>query len=631
MAFGYTGKVLWVNLDDWSIHEEPTEKYTQWIGGRGLGVFMLSQIPELESEDRRDQPLVVSTGPLVATGIPLGVRTSVASRSQVSGGLFYSNVGGDFGTRLKMAGYDVVVVEGKSRTPVYLLLKDSVADLLPAENIWGLKTTDLQQAFFNCYGDKNLSFIGIGPAGELGAAIACLMVDQAHAAGWGGSGAILGAKGLKAIVAVGNRELPIFDRSGFQKKSGELIWRMNNSDALMTLTRLGTHGMVAAGGHNGKVPTSVKNLQDEYLSLEENAPLREGVYRQWETARTGCPGCGIRCLHKYSKHSLRHGEINAEGMHANSVRGLGSNLGVQNPEDVLMIHYLCNEYGLDVDGVSAAMAFAIECAENGLIESSHPGGVRLKWGDGASLVELVKQIGERKGLGTLLGEGAYVAAQQIGQGSESYAMTTKRVGINEGSMRSHIAWAIGIITSTRGGGHLGGSSQAENRRISAETGQRLFGNSDAGVPNSYHGKGELVAWTEGLKAVIDCLGLCYFAYGWYDLSFGNPDELAELLFLATGTQISGTELHQRGLQIHTLERYLTYRLAGYSRQDDVLPKRLYDKPVSDGPYIGAHLDRALVERELDAYYAYLGWDVESGLPTIENLRSMGMESLIDDQ
>lgn len=631
MSFGYAGSVLWVDLDTLSIYTEPTDKYHHWIGGRGLGAFLLSQIPELESENRGDQPLVVSAGPLVATGIPLGVRTSVASRSQISGGVVYSNVGGDFGTRLKMAGYDAVVVQGKSTKPVCLLLKDSTAALRSAKDLWGLKTSELQRRLFERYANQNLSFIGIGPAGERGAAIACLMVDQAHAAGWGGSGAIFGAKGLKAIVAVGEKELPVFDTEGLQKKSGELIWRMNNSEALMTLARLGTHGMVAAGGHHGKVPTSVKNLQDGYITPEENAPLRESVYRKWETARTGCPGCGIRCLHKYSLHSNRLGEIDAEGMHANSVRGMGSNLGVDNAEDVLMMHYLCNEYGLDVDGVSAAVAFALECAQKGLLEISQPGGVQLEWGDGSSLVELVNQIGERQGLGELLGEGAYAAAQQIGQGSQQFAMTTKRVGINEGSMRSHIAWALGIITSTRGGGHLGGSPQTENRRISPETGQRLFGNPDAGVPGSYDGKGELVAWTEGLKAIIDCLGLCYFAYGWYDLSFGNVDELADLLYLATGIRLNGNELLQRGLQIHTLERYLTYRLAGYTRKDDAAPDRLYDVPVSEGPYKGAHLDRASIERELDAYYAYLGWDIESGVPTVENLRSMGLGFLIEEK
>lgn len=630
MVYGYAGKILWVDLSSGEVREEATENYAPWIGGRGLAAYLLSRFPTLKANERAEQPIVISAGPLAATGIPLGVRTSVAARSQVSGGVFYSNVGGDFGTRLKMAGYDTVVIEGKSPKPVYLMLKDSAAEILPAKALWGRRITQLQTALFDAHGAEDLSFLGIGPAGEREAAVACLMVDQAHAAGWGGSGAIFGAKGLKAVVAQGERQLPVFDVAALEKKAQELIWRMNNSEALMILTKLGTHGMVAAGGFHGKAPTSVRNLQDGFLPIDENAPLREENYRPWEVSRPGCYGCGIRCLHRYEKPTKNYGEIKAEGMHANSVRGLGSNLGVQDADDVLMMHYLCNEYGLDVDGVSAAVAFALECAEHGVLDAAQPGGVNLHWGAGPSLVELVRQIGERRGLGELLGEGAYAAAQEIGRGSEAYAMTTKKVGINEGSMRSHPAWALGIITSTRGGGHLGGSPQTENRRISAETGQRLFGNPDAGLPGSYEGKGKLVAWTEGTKAVIDSLGLCYFAYGWYDLSFGNPDELAEMLHLATGHRISGRELHQHGLRVHTLERYLGYQLAGITRKDDAVPDRLYDLPVSNGEYQGAHLDRELVERELEAYYAYLDWDVETGLPTDELLKQMDLDYLLRD-
>jgi aldehyde:ferredoxin oxidoreductase len=624
MANGYTGKILWVDLTKGETRDEKTTDYRQWIGGRGLATYLLSQISTLGSEDRHEQPLVVSAGPLVGTGLPLGVRTSVAARSQVSGGVFYSNVGGDFGTRLKMAGYDAVVVEGCSPTPVYLFVSEATIEIISAQDLWGLKISDLQGALFDKHGQDDVSFIGIGPAGEQEATLACLMVDQAHAAGWGGSGAILGAKGLKAIVAQGDRQVPVFDAEGLEKKAAELIWRMNNSQALMTLSSLGTHGMVAAGGALGHNPTSVKNLQDGYLPSEENAPLREAEYKPWEVSRAGCYGCGIQCLHRYNKPVGRHGEIKAEGMHANSVRGFGSNLGVKDPEDVLMMHYLCNEYGLDVDGVSAVVAFALECAEHGILETSQAEGVKLQWGDGASLVKLVEQIGERRALGKLLGEGVHVAAQEIGLGSQEFAMMTKQVGINEGSIRSHPAWALGIITSTRGGGHLGGSPQTENRRIPAETGKRLFGNPDAGVPGSYQGKGELVAWTEGLKAVIDCLGLCYFAYGWYDLSLGNPNELAEMYTLATGYSITGAELHQRGLMIHSLERYLSWRFGGYSRPDDQVPDRLYDVPVSVGPYQGASLDREMIERELDAYYDYLGWDVKTGLPTEESLKELGL-------
>jgi aldehyde:ferredoxin oxidoreductase len=385
--------------------------------------------------------------------------------------------------------------------------------------------------------------------------------------------------------------------------------------------------MAGAGGFTGLVPTGVRNLQDEYLPPEESEPITENSFKQWEVDRLGCLGCGVQCLHLYNLDSDRHGQLVSEGMHANSVRGLASNWGVDDPEDLLMAHTLCNEYGLDVDGVSAAVAFAIEGAEAGLISDQQAGGLSLSWGNGRAAVELVRQIGEGVGLGKLLGRGVFEAAQAIGPESEKLAMTVKKVGINEQGLRSHRAWSLGVMTATRGGGHLGGSPQTENRRIPPEVGQRLFKNPQAGDPQSYEGKGRLAAWTEGLKAVVDSLGLCYFVYGWYDLSLGNPDELAELLYLATGIEKSGQALHQWGLRCHTLERYFSYLHGGYTRQDDRLPERFFNSEVSSGPYRGARLDREQVEQMLDEYYTYLGWDLETGLPSKEKLKSQALDFL----
>jgi aldehyde:ferredoxin oxidoreductase len=627
MSYGYAGKILWVDLTKGECREEPTAKWSEWVGGRGLGSYLIAQLSELEADQPADQPIAIAAGTLVGSGIPLGTRTTVSARNLLSKGFCYSNVGGDFGTRMKMAGYDAVIVTGKSDQPVYLLLSASSAEILPAGALWKLQISELQAALLKKYPKNETSFIGIGPAGEQKAAIACLMVDQAHAAGWGGSGAIFGAKGLKAVVAVGSKPVPLYDAQGFKRKIKQLEWRINASETAAALVRGGTHGTAGAGGHSRLVPTAVRNIQDEFLSAEESEPIREETYKQWETGRSGCVGCSVRCLHLYKMDSERYGSLEVEGMHANSVRGLASNLGVDNNEDLLLMHKLCNEYGLDVDGVSAAAAFALECAEHGILEVDQPGGVRLSWGDGASMVKLVRQIGESSGLGELLSQGVSEAARQIGKGSEQYAMTVKGVGINEQGLRSHKAWSLGVMTSTRGGGHLGGSPQTENRRVSPEVGQRLFKNPQAGVPESYTGKGRLVAWTERNKAIVDSLGLCYFMYGWYDLTIGPIEELAELFTLATGIEASGESLHQQGLRIHTLERYLTCRLGGYSRADDMLPDRFFEMPVSSGPYQGAHLDREQVELMLDEYYTALGWDVETGVPSQEQLAALGLSFL----
>jgi aldehyde:ferredoxin oxidoreductase len=624
MPFGYAGKILWVDLTHAELREESTERYLDWIGGRGLGSFLLSNRQE-RGHSPSGEFISIAAGPLVATGVPLGTRTAVVARHRLSGGIAYSNVGGDFGSRLKMAGYDAVVLYGASQTPVYLLLQDSKARLENASALSGLKISELREVLCRVYNTSPLSFLGIGPAGEKEVAISCLIVDRAHAAGWGGSGAMFGAKRLKAIVAVGDQPIPVFDEARLKVKTRQLDWRISTSEAMAALIRGGTHGMAGAGGFNRLVPTGVKNLQDEYLSPEESEPIREETFRQWESDRAGCRGCGVRCLHLYEMNSPRYGRLISEGMHANSVRGLASNWGVSDPEDLLMAHTLCNEYGLDVDGVSAAIGFAMECAEQGVIPIEQDGNIQLKWGDGRSAVELVRQIGEGTGLGKLLGKGVFAAAQEIGNGSQQLAVTVKNVGLNEQGLRSHRAWALGVMTSTRGGGHLGGSPQTENRRISPEVGQRIFGNPVAGDPLAYQGKGKIVAWTEGLKCVVDSLGLCYFAYGWYDLSLGNPDELAELLYLATNIKMTGDELHSWGLRCHTLERHFSHIHAGHARQDDRLPERFYKSKISSGPYRGAHLDQKEVEKMLDEYYTYLGWDTQTGLPTEETLKGLGLK------
>ena len=247
------------------------------------------------------------------------------------------------------------------------------------------------------------------------------------------------------------------------------------------------------------------------------------------------------------------------------------------------------------------------------------------------MVKLTHQIALKEGLGSLLGQGAFEASQQIGKGSDRWAMTTKKVGINEQGIRSHKAWALGVMTSSRGGGHLGGSPQTENRLISPEIGKNLFGVPSAGNPVEYKGKGKLVAISAIIKVIIDSLGLCYFAYGWYELSLGNLEELAEMYYLATGIKLTGKDLYEKGLRIHALERYLSYRLGGYSRKDDIVPDRFFDAPVQGGPYQGAHLDRDQVEIALDEYFKTLKWDLESGLPPKEYLIQNGLDHIIDKE
>jgi aldehyde:ferredoxin oxidoreductase len=283
--------------------------------------------------------------------------------------------------------------------------------------------------------------------------------------------------------------------------------------------------MAGVGGWSGKVPTSVRNLQEEFWDGEKSARISEAAFHPMEKKRTACWNCPLSCLHLYETE--RDGKrIEVEGMHANSVRGLGSNLDLDDPAALLEAHRLCNESGLDVDGVAAALGWAIECFERGLLGPADTDGLELRWGNGEAILALIGMIAERKGFGRLLGEGVLEAAKTVGRGSEQFAMHVKGVGLNEQGVRSHKAWGFGMAVSARGGGHLNGSPQTENRQISSWTGQWLFGNENAGVPGSYGGKGRLVAWYEIYKAIVDSVGMCYFTSGWYDPALADIEPLS---------------------------------------------------------------------------------------------------------
>jgi aldehyde:ferredoxin oxidoreductase len=347
-----------------------------------------------------------------------------------------------------------------------------------------------------------------------------------------------------------------------------------------------------------------------------------------EKKRTSCWNCPLSCLHLYETE--RDGKrIEVEGMHANSVRGLGSNLDLDDPAALLEAHRLCNDSGLDVDGVSAVLGWAIECFEREILGPADTDGLELRWGNGESILALIGMIAERKGFGRLLGEGVLEAAKTVGRGSEQFAMHVKGVGLNEQGVRSHKAWGFGMAVSARGGGHLNGSPQTENRQIPSWTGQWLFGNENAGVPGSYEGKGKLVAWYEIYKAIVDSAGMCYFASGWYDPALADIQPLSRALEAFGCEGLTPEEIWRKGRRIVEAEKAFNTVHAGFGRKDDILPARIMEEPLTFGPYAGAVMDRPSFEKMLDEFYRERGWDPGTGLQTAEGLVETGAPDIAE--
>lgn len=622
------GRIARIDLSTGSTKIFESREYYDYLGGRGYASKVIfdevaKDVDPLSAENK----IIFATGCFTGTSLAGSSRMALVSKNVLNNGILYSSGGGDLGPVFKRAGFDAVIIEGKSEHPVYLYFHDDIVEIKNAESLWGKSTSDTEDIIREDLNEKQVRIACIGPGGENLVKISCVMTDKGHAFAWGGSGAIMGFKNLKAIVALGTGSQSYDNITSFNDISANYNWLIKSSGASDGLRKGGTHGMAGVGGWSGKVPTSVRNLQEEFWDLDKSAKINGAAFEKFSTARTTCYNCSLACLNWYEME--HNGEkLVGEGMHANSVRGLGSNWDVDDPFYVLKAHLLCNNLGLDVDGVSATIAFAIECFENGIIDKKDTFGLELNWGNGEAFLELLENIAYRKDFGDVLAEGTAFASGIIAGDSEQFAMQVKGVGINEQGVRSHKAWSFGIAVSSRGGGHLSGSPQTENRQMSENVCKWLFGVSSYGDPGSYEKKGELVAWYEVYKAIVDSVGICYFDAGWYDVSLADTWHFTEMFKAMTGGDMDKEKIWNIGKKIVNFEKAFNTVHAGFSREDDTLPKRIMEQPLSLGPYKGEYMDSGKFQIMLDEYYSKHGWNTITGMQEAAYLKEMGAGEIV---
>lgn len=299
--FGYAGRLLRVDLTRGQATIEPSAPYVEdYLGGRGLAQQLLFHEidPPTGPFDRRNK-LILSAGPLVGTIVPASARLNVDHVNAHTCGVGSSNVGGHFAPELKFAGFDAVVIEGESPRPVYLYVANGQAQLHDAGHLWGLSTGETEAALRQTLKEPFLRVASIGPAGENRVTAACLIVDGARAAGRSGAGAVLGAKGLKAIGVRGTLPIRIFDLRGLLSAVGECNTRLERSRAVRQLRTGGTHGSYDVGTENGSKRQSVRNGLDEYWPPEKYAQIREEALRRYEIRHLSCFNCPIYCSHLY--------------------------------------------------------------------------------------------------------------------------------------------------------------------------------------------------------------------------------------------------------------------------------------------------------------------------------------------
>lgn len=622
--FGYAGRILSVDLTRGCFSVQSTLDHLSFVGGRGINQLLLFNLLDAGTDSLGPESVIVlGAGPMVGTLVPGASRLSVDFKNVITGGVGSANCGGHFAAELKFAGFDHVVITGRAPKPTYLLLTDSGALFRDASDLVGCDTWETENRIKRAERDERIKTLTIGLAGENLVKFACIIGDRGRAAAYGGSGAVLGSKNLKAIAVRGTGGVKVADPQGLIQRTEQYLREVVNPNRLVQLRRRGgTLLPHLLPGENGR--HAARNLSDEFWPREAIESVSREKINRYLVRRQSCFNCPEYCSSIYSI-----GRYRCEGFHANAFRAFGSNIDNRSAEIALEANALANLYGLDYDHTSAAIAWAMECYESGLLNRSETGGIDLRWGNGPAALQLIHNIAHRKAFGDYLANGVYEASKAIGSGSENHAVLVKKNTLMEASMRSHRGWALGIVTSTKGGGHLRGATGMEFQSVPPEICQQLLGLPSIPGPTSYQGKAEMVIWQEMYKGVVDMMGLCAISTMWLDHRLFRPEVICDFYSLVTGRHAEGPDLMRAGLKLQNLERSFNLLHAGFDRKDDMPPARFCETPISRGEYAGERIELDRWNSMLDSYYSLHGWDVRTGRPLKKTLRDLDLQMVID--
>ncbi len=594
----YAKKILRVNLTTGSVTTEPldAEMAKAFLGGRGLGGKMLAdEIPAGIDSLSEENKIFFITGPLTATSAPTSGRYIVVTKAPLNDVIAASNSGGYWGTELKFAGYDMLIVEGKAKEPVYIYIKDDVVEIRSAAKFWGKKTMEVTDMFLEEVGDSKARVLNIGPAGENLSRIAAVMNDRYRAAGRSGVGAVMGSKKLKAIVVRGSNKVTVAQPDKFKEVVKDAVKKIREHPLTgQGLPAYGTGVLVNIINENGVFPTN--NFQEGVFAGAEQIS-GETLAEKYLVKKDVCYRCPIACGRYCSVDGEEGGGPEYETLWA-----FGGTCGVSDLKAVIRANNVCNELGLDTISAGATIAAAMELYQRGYLKPEDVDGPKLKWGSGEAVLEWTRKMGMSEGLGAKMAMGS--ARLCAAFGAPDLSMAVKKLELPAYDPRGIMGMGLSYATNNRGGCHVRGYMIAPEIAGMPEKLDRF----------SLEGKEVWTKIFQDLTSVIDSLGLCLFT------SFAlGAQEYADLYNAATGENLTADELLACGDRIFNNERLFNLQ-EGYSIKDDTLPKRLLEEPMPDGPAKG-HVHQ--LDKLLPKYYELRGWD-EKGVPTTKTKQSLGL-------
>lgn len=606
----------------------PGDIYRLYPGGSSLGLYL--SLNEMKSGIEAFSPentLVFSVSAL--TGLPIsGIsRLNVTAKSPLTGTIGDSQAGGFFPAHLKANGYDAIVFIGKSEKPVYLFIDGDKSELRSAENIWGKIIGDSEDIIRKELRRDDVEIAQIGPGGENLVKYACIINMCNRANGRNGMGAVMGSKNLKAVVVAKSKPLKPYNSEKFMELAKSVNQRLKENSTVSGLGQYGTDGDLEGFSNEGFLVTRnwTSGFFPEGAEKLTGATMYETILKERDT----CFACAVRCKRVVEVPGLVDPLYG--GPEYETVGTFGSYCGVTSLEYVSLANQLCNMYGVDTISCGATIAFAMECFEKGLLDEEACDGIKLKFGNAEALPTLIEKIAMRQGIGDLLAEGSYRAAERIGKEAVSLTVTVKKQ-----ELPAHMPQfkpAVGLIYAVNPFGADHQSSEHDPFLVMPPDSRERTRLAKIGIHKGYEDnftmddeKVRFALDTQKYFSILDTLCLCQFVWGPSWELFG-PDEMVELCKYGLGWDTSLFELMQVGERRINMMRYFNSR-EGFTKEDDQLPEKMFI-PLKGGPSDGVVLDKDSHDKAKKLYYELAGWDKVNGNPTDATMKKLSLQWLIN--
>jgi aldehyde:ferredoxin oxidoreductase len=624
-------KVLEVDLTTEKIEVKtiPEYIYRLYPGGSALGLYLiLQEMPAGVDPMSPENMLVFAVSPL--TGLPISgsSRMTVTTKSPLTGTIADSQVGGSFPARFKGNGWDAVVFKGKAKKPVYLYIDGETVTLKPAGHLWGTVTGETERLIRDELGDPNVEIAEIGPGGENLVKYASIMCGANRAAGRCGTGAVMGSKNLKAVVVKRAKPPQPVNKEAFSKLAKRGAEKAKTKPAIAAMTADGTNAFTKMFSDFGILPT--RNYTSGYFPEGAEEINGATISKRYLKKNDTCYSCAVRC----KRVCEIPGKVDPlyGGPEYETVGVFGSVCGNSNLESILIAHQLCEMYSLDTISCGATIAFAMECYEKGIIDKETTGGIELNFGNYEAMLKLIEMIAKREGFGDVLAEGSARAAEKFGPEAIKRCMTVKSKEFP--CVMAEFKGSLQLIYAVNPFGTDHCSSDYDTSMMNEPDSedrirQAMIGNWK-GYDNPVELDDEKIRYTINTQkyySILDTLCLCIFVWGG---SWGNhgPEGLVSLCKDGIGWDTSLYELMLVGERRINMMRYFNQR-EGFTRADDVLPERMFEEGLADGPTKGVCVNKKAFDKALNTYYQFIGWDEQTGNPTEATLKRLSLGWLLD--